>query len=510
MSEVLETENFAYNAPQFCNLGTAIADDDPQAEEYFNFNHEQQIQAQYEDVSSDEESKQTFYTPLKLGSSIEVSSGASNFVKLDESIVPSNLRKSLSMGNLLLPPKTFPLHRPSSKDRLNMLAQPKPRITQIGFQSSAELINKFHQKTPKRFRTASAQSKARPSSAERNSEDKGPLGALMRGIGLTVPQSPALLTKSRSRPTLYMPKDVRDEQELEDMKKLKIKAKPVPKTNYGPAAVAKIDKKPATTAQPFNLTKIAPKKPLVHDSTYVEFHANPIRKSIFQRDLNETRMKPLKAIHTKPAPFSFQTRQEEMLKRRDQLITKVMEEEKKKREFHAQPIPKSVYKSPMKNGMRGAGSKENIGPSNNTSAKSSITNLTSANKTLFGNSNPADTTFKAKPANVLKKQPFIPKLNLLPPTAISAFNLNTERRVAEREAYEMKVREREDALAKIEQKRVQDEELEAKMSAALLRKQMEVKANPIRHFKPLMAVSPKPLTVPMTPNFAQKSKSVDE
>lgn len=58
---------------------------------------------------------------------------------------------------------------------------------------------------------------------------------------------------------------------------------------------------------------------------------------------NHKEPKPTSKLgRTIPMPFSFESRDQAILKKREELIKMVMEEEKKAREFHARPAPKTI------------------------------------------------------------------------------------------------------------------------------------------------------------------------
>ncbi|KAG8239585.1 hypothetical protein J437_LFUL019016, partial [Ladona fulva] len=62
---------------------------------------------------------------------------------------------------------------------------------------------------------------------------------------------------------------------------------------------------------------------------------------------NETEIskKAVKKDPTNPSPFSFEERNKLLIKKKEQFINKVIEEEKKAREFRAKPMPKFSSKT---------------------------------------------------------------------------------------------------------------------------------------------------------------------
>lgn len=64
--------------------------------------------------------------------------------------------------------------------------------------------------------------------------------------------------------------------------------------------------------------------------------------------------KPSKLTRTQPLPFSFEARNEALRRKKDEFIQRVYADEKKAREFHARPIPKSVQHAPKTNSFHGS------------------------------------------------------------------------------------------------------------------------------------------------------------
>lgn len=61
-------------------------------------------------------------------------------------------------------------------------------------------------------------------------------------------------------------------------------------------------------------------------------------------------------------------------------------------------------------------------------------------------------TFRARPPTVLYKEPFVPKKVEQPLTEITAFELNTDRRAREREAFEQHMKQKEEQIAEFRKK----------------------------------------------------------
>lgn len=58
------------------------------------------------------------------------------------------------------------------------------------------------------------------------------------------------------------------------------------------------------------------------------------------------RAKPANPTNTRPLPFSFELRNQYLIKRKEQFVKNFIEEEKRAREFHARPLPKNILSSP--------------------------------------------------------------------------------------------------------------------------------------------------------------------
>ncbi|CAK1596283.1 unnamed protein product [Parnassius mnemosyne] len=390
------------------------------------------------------------------------------------------------------------------------------------FISLAESIYHFQRDTPGRFHSTRPQ-------MFRSQCNTGP-------SGLTVPQSPMLRCKARSRPIHTMSQKEKEEIEVEQMKNFKIKAHPVPKSVIeGTKNLPEVPRKPATIPEPFKLTEIhkktihspitvqnfkarpapkhilekpqVPPKPLVYTTKALSpnFHyrrghsadqikcrlADQIKcdkkNNIFMKEIQK-QPKPCEIVQrhgpVRPEPFSFEKRDEEMRKRREERIKRQLEEERKlASQFKAQPLPAAVKKQ-----------------MHNATSKSTASNASSENKENH-------VKFEARPPLVLYKAPFKPTL---PPSQIvkpAPFDLNTEKRAAEREKFERLLKEKE------EENEILRQQKEREQKEAEERAQAELRAKLIHHAKPIPTIEPfipekssEPLTVPETPKFVRRLK----
>ncbi|XP_063915012.1 targeting protein for Xklp2 homolog isoform X1 [Zophobas morio] len=520
------TEEFNYNANQYVDFNQA---DDVHDDSFFENNTEengphykQRTQTVYEDVVescdpqelSDTESD-CFFSPMDTGPS-----NSTVYLK-------SKLRRSLSMGNL--PTKSPPKHkaelsedlnglhlhgvqeRPSSanafhpkgkapsQECINRLAQPK-RFTSHENLTLAEAVIKFQAGTPKRFR-----SKPSPKI------NKG----LPMPWGGTQAHSPKLKTTARSRPVVAVSKDEQERLEMEEAKKFKIKALPVSKKVLRGPLKPQLDKKPPTNPEPFHLTEIKKKTVPVQELKIPPFKAQPLPKSLHQphkihpnqqpptkgqtpsfvkrmsrstpNKVDQSTRKngtppPFRPSRTQPKPFSFEKRDQALFRKKEEQINKILEEEKKAREFHAKPPPKAILRS------RNASQERMSEAGSVKSFKRSTEDL--------------DTTvFKARPASVLMMKPFEPKRDETHAVRVEAFQFSTDQRLEARHKFEERLKEKE-ALMEA-QKKQKDDMLKrlAEEEVAKLRKQMEYKAQPIKKYKELKIEHNIKVTEPISPKF---------
>ncbi|KAG7302737.1 hypothetical protein JYU34_012692 [Plutella xylostella] len=378
-------------------------------------------------------------------------------------------------------------------------------LSRTKFVSMAEAIYHFQRDTPGRFHST------RPSIFQAQ-------GHAAR-LELTVPQSPMLLCKQRSRPLHIVSQKEKEEMEIEEIRKHKIKANPVPKSVIEGPHLPEVPKRPLTLLEPFNLTEIpkkiqspepvikfkarqAPKhilekpqipaKPPVHVTKPLtpKFHYKPLQEQM--QAFRNRQAKPVEKPVQKPVqrhgpirpePFSFEKRDEELKRLKEERIKRQIEEEKKQAsQFKAHPLPGVVRKVMMK-----------------TAAKGCSSNASSENKENF--------KFEARPPVVLYKEPFKPVLKPIQIVKPTPFALTTEKRAAEREKFDKNLKEKEEEQEKLRQQKEREaKEIEEKQMAA-------IRAKLVHHPKPLHVAEPflpqkseMPLTVPETPKFIRRLK----
>ncbi|KAJ8969437.1 hypothetical protein NQ317_008628, partial [Molorchus minor] len=380
------------------------------------------------------------------------------------------------------------------QENINRLSQPKrhygsaQNLNQCDYQ---RLCENFQSGTPVRFRSK-------------------PKLENMDGVNKpvrTIPQSPPLMTKNRHRQVMALSREEKERLEYEEAQKFKIKAHPLnKKILQGPLKPIPIEKKPTTIPEPFNITAITKKVPESPKKVF-EFHAKPVPKTLHEvpqlkevqkisitKPLTPTFMKrypkePEKTKQTEenkplflptkttPIPFSFEKRDKYLQKKKQELIKKVLEEEKKAREFHARPVPKAV-----------------LNPSKSLQRLNSLDNIHKPQITKSDEN--LSCQFKARPPTVLYKKPFEPKKDENHLIEITEFQLNTEMRAKEREEFEQLKKEKEERITEEEiMLQIEDEEI------ARLRKQTEYKAQPIKKYKEVKIQPSGLVTEPKSPKF---------
>ncbi|KAK2717331.1 targeting protein for Xklp2-like [Artemia franciscana] len=217
---------------------------------------------------------------------------------------------------------------------------------------------------------------------------------------------------------------------------------------------------------------------------------------------------PTKRPLTTFQPFKVEERSQNMIKQRDEKIKKLLEEEKKARQFHAQPLPKldKLYGVPEKPTILPTVPKPFIHKSDERAQL--YREKFNQKQEEEENRLKKEATFHARPPVVLKKEQFKPEPAQKPPTEFVVFNLHSDTRAKQREEFDEFVKQKEAELeaqrrqAEIRRREEEQEEI------ARLRKQMVTKANPVPNYKPFkLNKSDKPLTIGQSPNFKIKPRS---
>eukprot|EP00088_Acartia_fossae_P040797 TRINITY_DN4252_c0_g1_i3.p1 TRINITY_DN4252_c0_g1~~TRINITY_DN4252_c0_g1_i3.p1 ORF type:complete len:767 (+),score=251.71 TRINITY_DN4252_c0_g1_i3:80-2380(+) len=417
------------------------------------------------------------------------------------------------------------------------------------FKSVAEQVNKYQRGTPDRFHT-------RP-----RGRSQSPYRMKLRSQSppaCTIPQSPALTLKGRSRPVHVLSQAEREEIELEEAKKHQIRARKVGET-VPKYKVPEIEHRPCTIPDPFKVANKMFAKPMAPTEQPVEnFHAKPVSKKILEgpvgvptkkvapiiepespafrlkermasrRPMAEPvveqdriiRANPvphygvpinLPAINkraTVPEPFSFADRDVVTAQKKEEKIKKILDEEKAAREFHANPINKGIEHPRLPE--KKAQAPTQVKPFN-LKIEERVENRLNKwqddiKKELEDQRRAAN--FKANEAKVLNQAPFMPKPSDKPLSEVSNFKLHSDRRAEERQQYEQERLKREVDLEQAKREREVRKKQEEENEVARLRRQAVPKAQPIKAYKGVqIKPSEKPLTMPVSPRLAAKARS---
>lgn len=383
---------------------------------------------------------------------------------------------------------------------------------------------------------------------------------------MTIPMTPKLETRGRTRSAHVPSRRELEEKEIEDSRKNQFKANPVNEKifknpNLG---VKKVEAKPPTVPEGFNLEtyrrvpKAAEDK---DDEAHFEFHAKPVPKGILEHtvgvkppkemalthpespafalknrlrtyrkqaeeklEMEESqgprlRPKPRSVPHpgipfqpkldhktTEIAPFSFEQRTKEMMSHKEQMIQQVYEEERRAREFHAQPLP-----DPVPDALPPKKAKTITKPepfqmeidkrkSKSDDWSRKVEEDLKQQRTLA--------QFKARPPVSLLKEPFIPKKSTKPLTDLDEFPLHTEKRNESRLEWEQWKKDQEQQIC--EHRRAQEKlrQEESERHVRRMRTQAVHKAQGIHRYKQVeVRPSDKPLTRPATPKFSDRFRS---
>lgn len=411
------------------------------------------------------------------------------------------------------------------------------------FSSLAEQVNKYQKGTPDRFRTRPRGRSQSPSRMRLRSQSPR---------GCTIPQSPALSTKGRSRPAYTLSQAEREALELEDAKKHQFHAKGVgemvPKYKH-----PEIEHRPCTVPAPFNVANKLFTKPQPQPEQRVEFHSKPVNKKILQGPVGvpprqqavlsvpespafrlkerlaarkptveavaeperilrakpvphygvPVQLPPASKRATVPAPFSFSERDQHSVQKKEDKIKKIMEEEKAAREFHANPISKGLEHPRLP--------ERKVQPPTQAAPfqfkiEERVENRLNKwqedmKKELEEQRQAAN--FKATEAKVLHQAPFMTKPSDKPLSELSNFTLHSDRRAEDREKYEKERLKREIDLDQARREGEQRRKHEENEQVSRMRKQAVHKAQPIKEYKGIqIRPSEKPLTNPVSPRIS--------
>ncbi|XP_011869824.1 PREDICTED: targeting protein for Xklp2 [Vollenhovia emeryi] len=258
---------------------------------------------------------------------------------VDAAIKKGNERQSSNKHTVL----TWCNHRPSMLKRRVSIKKK--------YVSLAEAVSRFQNDTPERFHTRSNKSGVDVLNATKLMQNR---------LKPTIPISPALVSKTRARPVTALSREEREKLEVEEMRKHKIKANPIPRNVLrgprGPVVTKSVGvAKRSTTATQSNekvaVTSISqPKILLPHRKKVASGPKNVVKvlatdpSSIIvdheeitffgvPKDTGATKNV------TRIMPFSFEARNKNLQMKKEQRLKSLQEANQVKTEFHARPVP---------------------------------------------------------------------------------------------------------------------------------------------------------------------------
>lgn len=211
---------------------------------------------------------------------------------------------------------------------------------------------------------------------------------------------------------------------------------------------------------------------------------------------------------TAAQPFSFEDRDQQTLMKKREKIDKILEQEKKEREFKANPMPNlnKPVGLPIKEVILPTEAK----PFHHEMEKRVENRIQKWQKGVEEELRKQQEAamFKARPAKVLYQEPFRPEHHDKPMTEISNFELHSDRRAREREAFELEKKRKEADLESMKRQLEERRRLEEEEEVRRLRNEAVHKAQPVRSYKGIkIQPSDKPLTKPRSPQFSTKTRS---
>ena len=460
----------------------------------------------------------------------------------DAADFPRTLRRysrsntEISRAVKLTQPQPFP-----RQERIRSLSMDPTNHTQdIRFVSQAEQIAQFHGRTPARPRSISGERlRNRTRSASPTPR-------------LTVPTSPTLATRGRTRPVTVLSQAEIEEKQIEDHRKKQFRAHGVgetlPRFKYG-----EVQKRPCTIPEPFMLSgpSVLSRNRQEEEKHCQAFTAKKVNKKILaapqgipekkipdpvephspifalksrmlERKDKKVERKEVEQHHeAKPRPvhntiperlladirkmtlmepFSFEERNRQLLSRKEDKI-KTSTEEKTLREFHANPIPKVV-----ETGGR-LPEKRPVTITKPEPFSLTIEGRVEARLAKWQQGVEKEqeerrkaAQFKATESRILTCAPFVPKPSDKPLSEISNFSLHTDRRAEERAMYDMERTMKEAELELVRKEHEERKKREEEVELARLRRDIVHKAQPIKYYKTVeVKPSSKPLTMPESP-----------
>ncbi|KAK0051443.1 targeting protein for Xklp2 isoform X3 [Biomphalaria pfeifferi] len=476
-----------------------------------------------------------------------------------------SLREALPIATLpgkpaiqgLTKPQPFHLHTQKSNNASHQA---------VKYESVAERVAAFHNKTPDRFRSKPNSSKERSRSATKSKPSSADKRIRSQSPKLTIPKTPNLTTRGRSRPVNIPTAEEKELMEFEEHKKQLFKAHPInhkilEATQLG---VPKVAPKPPTVAEEFNfhykksvsVGDLRNTTTLSQEEEKFEFHAKPVNPKILQGPVGIKPVEPQpitipqspafalrsrirlpvevpkqeetqstikanpvpfngvpfrpKLAHsvTIPEPFQVEERSREMLTKREQKIQQILEEERRAREFHATNLPSDSPDTLPPKQPRPPTQPEPFHLHIDERGEKYKQQFKAKQMEEEEKAAVEAANFKAGPNAVIHKEPFQPQKSSKPLTEISEFDLNTEQRAAQREVFDQRTKAHEAYLEAVKRQKEEEREREEKAAVARMRQEAVHKATGIKKYKAVvLKPSDKPLTEAKSPKFSQRLRS---
>ncbi|XP_078041618.1 uncharacterized protein LOC144472423 [Augochlora pura] len=234
-----------------------------------------------------------------------------------------------------------------------------------------------------------------------------------------------------------------------------------------------------------------------------EFHATPLPK--FSKSTNSVKEIVAKKRVVVSCPFSFAERDKCLAKKKEALVKKIQENDKKVPVFHANPVP--TFKplvtnivSKEKNCNKKNMTKQIKNPIDQENKQPNIVNINDQKQKKGKQS--ANNETQKKPFKCTNNDNEIVKAN----QRKSVFKLNTDKRTNVRNDFDGELKKREQEMEAKRQHGETQKLLKEKHEKAKLRKFTEVKAAPIPVCKPMIILkSPTPPTSPKDPKWTNKT-----
>ncbi|XP_076303338.1 uncharacterized protein LOC143221751 [Lasioglossum baleicum] len=231
-----------------------------------------------------------------------------------------------------------------------------------------------------------------------------------------------------------------------------------------------------------------------------EFHAKPLPK--FSKPTNSAKEPVTKKRTVISCPFSFAERDKNLAKKKEELVKKMQENDKKVPVFHANPVP--TFKPVV---IHGVAKEKNLNRNIATKQLKNFTDQENKQPNIIIGTN------ETKKKDSTHKKPFKSTNNVDDDEKLkanqkkTASEMNSDKRAKERSELDEKVKKREQEMEAKRQQEEKERMLKEKSERAELRKLADVKATPVPVYKPMVILkSTKMPTSPKDPKWASKNR----